>query len=146
MELTFRSVTSSDTDAVCALWASAGLGGGLATDRKEIAFRLRNNDGFFILAFRTEDPDTPVAVAMGCNDDHRGWLKRVAVAPTLQGNGIGEALITEVEHRFLDAGIEHLRLSVWSQNESAVAFWQTQGYEELPEIRYFVKRLDSDEP
>ena len=146
MELTFRSVTASDTDAVCALWAAAGLGGGLATDRQEIAVRLGNNDGFFVLAFGSEEPDTAVAVAMGCNDDHRGWLKRVAVAPTMRGNGIGQALVAEVEQRFLDAGIEHMRLSVWAQNDSAGQFWQAQGYEELTDIRYFVKRLGSDKP
>ena len=136
--MTFRSATEHDVESICGLWSQAGLGGGEATDRAEAIERLREPDGFFVVA---EDEGTIVAVAMGCYDNHRGWLKRVTVHPDRRGTGLGRSLVEEVERRFLAAGVSKLRLSVWHENTTALAFWNDLDYEELPTIRYFTKDL-----
>jgi len=79
---------------------------------------------------------------MGCYDNHRGWVKRFAVHPELQRSGEGTRMLDELEGRFRVAGITKLRLSVWSGNETGGAFWESKGFEELTDIRYFVKELD----
>jgi len=135
----FRSVTAADTDAVVELWHVAGLGAGDEVDRAEVAERLLEDDSFFILS--DTDDDQLQAVAMGCYDNHRGWVKRVAIHPSARGTGLGRALVDELERRFVAAGITQLRLAVWSQNEIGGAFWEALDYEELPDIRYFVKDL-----
>lgn len=82
-----------------------------------------------------------VAVAMGCYDGHRGWMKRVAIDPSVQGNRLGRELVAEVERRFLEAGVTQLRLAVWGDNDGARNFWREIDYVELPDIHYFTKKL-----
>lgn len=131
----------SDTVAICDLWDVSALGGGRDVDEAEIHERLKNDDGFFVVGETTEGD--LVAVAMGCYDDHRGWMKRVGIHPSQRGSGLGRQLVEEVERRFRDAGITKLRLSVWDDNEIALSFWRGLGYDELPEIHYFSKDLSS---
>lgn len=146
MTLTFRAVTPDDIEFVVDLWDRCGLGGGADVDRAEIRDRLRNDDGFFVLG---EIDGRPVASAMGCYDDHRGWVKRVAIDPALQRRGLGRRLVDELERRFLDAGITKLRLAVWDHNGDGLEFWRELAYVELTDIHYFSKDLlagaDADE-
>ncbi len=135
-----RSASVDDVEEILAVWSAAGLGGGAEVDRAEALERLREDDGFFVVG---EMDGSLVAVAMGCYDNHRGWLKRVAVHPEHRGNGFGRAIVDAVEQRFFDAGVVHLRLSVFEDNEAGLAFWNGMAYEELPTIRYFTKDLRS---
>ncbi len=134
----YRTATLEDAEAIGSLWTACGLGNG-AADAIEIAERLRNDDGFFIVGTRNDGGI--VASAMGCYDNHRGWVKRVAVSPQAQGQGAGTELVAELERRFRTAGITELRLAVFRDNASAGQFWETKGYEELTNVRYFVKSL-----
>jgi ribosomal protein S18 acetylase RimI-like enzyme len=136
----FRSATAADVDAICDLWEAAKLGGGQSADAREIEERLLSPDELFVVGERMEGSGL-AAVAMGCYDNHRGWLKRVAVHPIEQGGGLGRRLIDELENRFRAAGITKLRLAVWDHNEVGVTFWRELGYTELPDIRYFTKDL-----
>ena len=140
-ELTFRTATLSDIEQIGRLWNTAGLGGDDEYNRHEMTVRLAEDDGFFIVGVDADDPGTIRAVAMGCNDNHRGWVKRVAVDPEIRGAGVGRALIAELERRFLAGGVDQLRLGVYDDNKTALAFWESLDYTELPEIHYFTKDL-----
>jgi len=137
----YRAATPADVDAIVVMWAEAGLGGEVEVDRREAIERLREDDDLFIVG--VDDDGAIRSSAMGCYDNHRGWVKRVVVDPELRRTGEGNRLITELERRFRDAGITKLRMAVWRQNETAGAFWAAQGYEELVDIRYFTKSLDT---
>ena len=139
--LTYRAATLDDISEIGRLWNIAGLGGADDYNEHEITVRLAEDDGLFIVGFDRSEPATLRAVAMGCNDNHRGWVKRVAVDPSLRGAGVGRELIAELERRFVDAGIEQLRLSVYDDNTTGLAFWEALDFVELPEIRYFTKDL-----
>lgn len=133
-----RQVTAADTDAVAALWNAVGLGSTEDVNRREIAERLKVNDGLF----RCVEVDGEIiAGVMGCYDNHRGWVKRMAVHPSRQGQGIGSQLIADLEATFVEAGITQLRMSVFADNETGGAFWEAKGYNELENIRYFTKSL-----
>ena len=134
----YRAATLDDVEAIAELWESCGLGAGAAVDRAEISARLRDDDDFFVLG---HDGDDLIAAVMGCYDGHRGWVKRVAIDPTRRRDGLGRDLVAELERRFLAAGISKLRLAVWAENESALAFWNALDYVELPDIHYFTKDL-----
>ena len=136
----YRTAIEGDTDAICALWVGCGLGRGDDADRQDISERLTSDDGFFIVGI--DDDGALLSSAMGCYDNHRGMVKRVAVAPQIQGTGEGTRLIEELEERFATAGITELRLAVFQENERAGEFWESHGYEELTNIRYFVKSLN----
>jgi len=138
--VTYRSATADDIDAVVALWATCGLGSGVDVDRREIIERLREDDGFFIVGLA--DDGSLKSTVMGCYDNHRGWIKRMAVDPAHRRSGEGRGLVAELERRFVAAGITKLRLSVYEQNETAGEFWEALGFSELEEIRYFTKTID----
>jgi len=125
----FRTASRDDIPRIIELWDVCGLASGVEQDTREIEERLREPDGML------------VASAMGCYDNHRGWVKRVAISPQQRGKGLGRMVVDELERRFLAAGISKLRLAVWDDNESALEFWNRMQYIELPEIRYFTKDL-----
>jgi len=134
----FRTASRDDIPRIIELWDVCGLASGVEQDTREIEERLREPDGFFVLG---EIDGMLVASAMGCYDNHRGWVKRVAISPEQRGKGLGRMVVDELERRFLAAGISKLRLAVWDDNESALEFWNRMQYVELPEIRYFTKDL-----
>ncbi|RZV45493.1 MAG: GNAT family N-acetyltransferase [Acidimicrobiales bacterium] len=134
----FRTASRDDIPRIIELWDVCGLASGVEQDTREIEERLREPDGFFVLG---EIDGMLVAGAMGCYDNHRGWVKRVAISPEQRGKGLGRMVVAELERRFLGAGISKLRLAVWDENESALEFWNRMDYVELPDIRYFTKDL-----
>lgn len=140
--VSFRTVQAADAEQIIALWQSVDLGhgsddSGAAIDRAEIHERLRRDPDLFILGERDA---TIVASVMGCYDGHRGWVKRFAVHPDEQGQQVGRLMNGELERRFLAAGIEELRLSVWRSNDGALKFWQAMGFDEI-DIAYHTKSL-----
>jgi GNAT superfamily N-acetyltransferase len=58
-------------------------------------------------------------------DAHSGKLRQMAVAPELQGKGLGRVLMDGVERVALERGITHLELHA---RETAVPFYQKLGY------------------
>lgn len=138
----YRSCSHDDIDDLAELWSRCGLGGDAAVDRAEITERLREDDGFFLVG--VDNAGAMRASVMGCYDNHRGWVKRFAVDPSLQRTGVGSALLAELEARFVAADITKLRLAVWGDNDAGAAFWTASGFEELTAIRYFVKTLGTD--
>jgi ribosomal protein S18 acetylase RimI-like enzyme len=61
-----------------------------------------------------------------------GWhIENLAVAPTLQGGGIGRALVADVEKRASSQGFETVDLYTNIAMEQALAFYPRLGYVEL---------------
>lgn len=137
-QLQIRTATAADTAAIAALWSQAGVGAGSPTDGQEIRQRLDTVDDFFIVGVLD---GTIVASVMGCYDGHRGHIKRVAVATNVGGQGFGQAMMSEVEHRFRTAGVLGLRLAVWDENTKGLEFWQRAGWTDLTDIHYMTKDL-----
>ncbi len=73
--------------------------------------------------------DEIVATAMAGYDGHRGWVYYVVVSPNFRRQGIGRALMAEVERRLAEIGCPKLNLQVRGTNTEAVAFYKRLGYE-----------------
>ncbi|MGD2077929.1 MAG: GNAT family acetyltransferase [Chloroflexota bacterium] len=69
-----------------------------------------------------------VGSAMAGYDGHRGWVYYVAVTPRRQRQGIGTALMREVEWRLARIGCPKVNLQVRADNEALVAFYRRLGY------------------
>ena len=70
-----------------------------------------------------------VGTAMGGYDGHRGWIYYVAVSPKHRRQGIGSALMTEVEQRAARLDCPKINLQVRaSNNHEVVAFYEQLGY------------------
>ena len=111
-DFVFRTATIDDIDGISRLWNAAGLGGDDAYNRHEITVRLREDDGFFVVGAPSGETDTLRAVVMGCNDNHRGWIQRVAVDPAVRGRGMGGEALSALTLALRDAGVTALHLEV----------------------------------
>ena len=83
-----------------------------------------------------------VASAMAGFDGHRGWVNYLAVTPQRQKEGLGAAMLNEVERRLAQLGCPKLNLQVRSTNLAVVAIYQRMGYC-VDEVENLGKRLPS---
>jgi ribosomal protein S18 acetylase RimI-like enzyme len=135
---TFR--LDNDYEAVTALWDMAEW---LSTPpRDEVVAKLERDADLFLVA---QDGDDLVGVVMGSYDGRRGWIFRLAVDPGRRRQGIGEALVAELERRCAERGIRHLRLLVLADNEGGIRFWDSLGYRRFDEVVLFSKDLGGRE-
>jgi len=71
-----------------------------------------------------------VGTVMAGFDGHRGWVYDLAVDPSHQGNGIGEALLNAAETFLVEAGAPKVELMVRRTNHAVVGFYERAGYAE----------------
>jgi ribosomal protein S18 acetylase RimI-like enzyme len=56
------------------------------------------------------------------------YLHHISVRPAFRRNGVGSALIAAVREAGRAEGIEHVALDMWSFNDAARRFFQSQGF------------------
>jgi len=75
--------------------------------------------------------------AIGCGglkviDDQIGEVKRMWVAPSARGLGLGRRILAAVEERAREAGLRTLRLETNESLTEAIAMYRKGGYREVP--------------
>jgi ribosomal-protein-alanine N-acetyltransferase len=141
-EVRIRSYTTSDYDAVFALWQAVGFAPDHRDSREALQHKLCYDRGPFLVA---EQEDRVVGSAVASWDGRRAWVYRVAVTPTLQGRGIGRRLMTEVETRLRHVGAMSAALLINRRNELSIRFYQRLGYEAEEQVGFMMKMLDAGE-
>jgi RimJ/RimL family protein N-acetyltransferase/predicted N-acetyltransferase YhbS len=122
-----RACTVADYDQVTALWRAAGLGPRPSDNRDEIAKKLRRDPDLFLVAC---DGPRIIGSVLGGWDGRRCWVYRMAVHPDYQRQGIGRALMTELEARFRAKGALAINLIFNANNAQARSFYRGLGYED----------------
>ena len=91
--------------------------------------------------------------AIGCgalkfHDDAPTELKRMWVAPSARGLGVGRRLLAELEQRAVDSGSRSVRLETNRTLTEAIAMYRAAGYQEVDAFNdepyahhWFEKRL-----
>ena len=69
-----------------------------------------------------------VGALMGAYDGRRGWIYHLAVAPDRQREGIGRALMAEIEVAMARIGVEKINLQVRTGNLGVIGFYERLGY------------------
>src|SRR5690242_16312830 len=108
-----RTYRDMDEAAVLALWEEARIGRPWLDLRAEIQEKRKSHRSLFVVA---EENRLVVGAVMGAYDGRRGWVYHLATQPLLQGQGIGRALMEELERRMLRLGVEKVNLQVRSDN------------------------------
>ena len=93
--------------------------------------------------------ETPVACgALKLHADVPAELKRMWVAPSARGLGVGARLLRELEQQARSAGVRVLRLETNRALKEAIALYRTSGYREVAPFNaepyahhWFEKRL-----
>ena len=129
MTITFREIGDGDVEAVVALWQACGLVRAWNDPYKDISFARESASSTILVGM---DQTRIVASAMVGHDGHRGMLYYVAVDPSLQGKGIGKAMVRAAEAWRGERGVWKVNLLVRSENDRVRGFYEALGYEVNP--------------
>ncbi|AKF02923.1 GNAT family N-acetyltransferase [Sandaracinus amylolyticus] len=147
--LRFRAARAEDVPAIVALVESAYRGDasragwtteadlldGQRTDAREIAELLATPRARLVLAERDD-------ALLGCvvvkDEGESAYLGMLSVRPTLQGGGVGRALVAEAERVARDElGRGAMRMTVITQRAELIAWYARLGYAPTGETEPF---------
>lgn len=119
-----------DFSAVIDLWGHAGPGIhlGRSDTYEEIGKKVRYDPDLFLVA---EQDRHMVGALMGGFDGRRGLMYHLAVDPTIRQQGIGQALMEEMELRLCAKGCLKCYLLVVPENTDAIHFYEKRGWERM---------------
>ncbi|GGR82113.1 MULTISPECIES: GNAT family N-acetyltransferase [Streptomyces] len=138
--LTFRDATDADVDALVALVESAYRGdssrAGWTTEADILDGQRTDPEGVLAVI---KSPDSRLLtvelegrIVACCQLEHRGnhaYFGMFAVSPTLQGSGVGKAVLAEAERRCRRTwGVGEMHMTVISVREDLIAWYERRGY------------------
>lgn len=123
-----RTFAWEDWPRVLALWELSGPGVhlGRSDTPDEIRKKWAHDPDLFLVAEAGQDL---VGAVMGGYDGRRGLVYHLAVVPLRRGEGIGRALMAEIERRLIAQGCVKSYLLATPENRAALAFYQKLGWE-----------------
>lgn len=133
-EFTLRTFRfPEDYQAVYDLWSRAGPGIQLrkSDEPAEIAKKVQHDPDLFLVA---EVEGRIVGAVMGGFDGRRGLIYHLAVDPAYRRQGIGSALMAEMERRLVAKGCLRAYLLVTEDNQETIAFYRRLGWEVMPVV------------
>ncbi|MFE1885469.1 GNAT family N-acetyltransferase [Streptomyces diastatochromogenes] len=138
IEPRIRSARPDDLDAVLAFWKTAAEGTSISDDRDGVERLVTRDPEALILA---ELAGELVGTVIAGFDGWRCHLYRLAVHPERRRQGIGSALLTAAEERFVRLGGRRGDAMVLVRNETAQHAWRAAGYAPEEQWRRWVKPL-----
>lgn len=140
-DLRFRPATHADVDAIVALVESAYRGDasrvgwtteadfldGRRTGADDVGACIGRPQSVILLAER--DADGLLACAHVAVEDGAGYFGMFSVQPTLQGGGVGKALLAEAERVAREEWrLPAMRMTVIDIRDELIAFYERRGY------------------
>ena len=135
-----RAYQLRDKPQVLSLWNECGLVVPQNDPSKDIERKLKVDPDLFLVGLKD---DTVVATVMGGYEGHRGWINYLAVKPSEQRRGYGQAIMAAVEALLADKGCPKINLQVRSSNKAVIAFYSALGYGD-DDVVGLGKRLEYD--
>ncbi|RPI34221.1 MAG: GNAT family N-acetyltransferase [Chloroflexota bacterium] len=129
-----------DYSEVHRLWSQAGPGIHVrrSDNPEEIAKKLERDPDLFLLAV---SEGKIVGSVIGGFDGRRGMVYHLAVQQEYRNQGIGAALMDELEARLREKGCIRYYLLVTADNEGAIRFYENRGMERM-DLYSYGKDLD----
>lgn len=129
-----------DYDRVLTLWKSieVGMQVGRSDTPEEIKRKIDRDPDLFLVA---EVYAEVVGTIIGGFDGRRGMVYHLAVRHEMRKQGIGAALLAEVEKRLQAKGCLKVYLLVVDDNISAVQFYEQCGWTQMKHDLVFAKEF-----
>ncbi|MFI6033678.1 GNAT family N-acetyltransferase [Streptomyces sp. NPDC051315] len=149
-DLRIRAATPDDLDTVLAFWKTSAEGTSISDDRDGVERLITRDPEALILAMEVpplqhgREPGGEgelVGTVIAGFDGWRCHLYRLAVHPGRRRQGIGSALLTAAEERFVRLGGRRGDAMVLTRNETAHHAWRAAGYTPEEHWRRWVKPL-----
>ena len=147
MDYDIRKVTIEDYDQLLALWNS--------TEQSRRALNPVDDSRAGIERYLNRNPNTCFAavsdgriigVILTGHDGRRAIIHHMCVHPDHRRMGIAGRLVKEAEQALQKEGIQKIFGLVFKDNDTANAFWESQGYSLRTNLNYRNKSLNSDIP
>lgn len=139
--MNIRIFSDLDHSQLIALWEICGLTRAWNNPSIDI-FRKQGYQNDLFLVADTED-GAVIGSVMGGYDGHRGWVNYLAVHPDYQHQGIGKALMTQLEQRLIAQGCPKIQLLVRKDNTAVIKFYEKLDYTDA-DVFCLGKRLIED--
>lgn len=147
MDYDVRKVSIEDYDQLLALWNS--------TEQSRRALNPVDDSREGIERYLKRNPDTCFAalsdgkiigVILTGHDGRRAIVHHMCVHPDYRRMGIAGKLVKEAEQALKKEGIQKIFGLVFKDNDTANAFWESQGYSLRTNLNYRNKSLNPDIP
>ncbi len=126
MTCQISEMTIQDYDEAYALWQRCeGIGLSDADSRCGIQAFLKQNPG---LSFTARKDDDLAGTVLCGSDGRRGYLYHLAVDSSCRRMGIGQALMERSLSALRAMGIQRCHIMVFKENETGLAFWQSEDW------------------
>ncbi len=135
-----RAFENRYKDDVIDLWKECGLVVPQNDPARDIERKLKVDPDLFLLGLVD---GTVVATVMGGYEGHRGWINYLAVKPSQQRKGYGQAMMQAVEALIEQKGCPKINLQVRSTNKAVIEFYSAMGYGS-DDVVGLGKRLEHD--
>lgn len=137
-------ISTSDYDALIALWEVAGLPFKPQGRDSREAFAAQNAGGTqFPIGIKTEEGQL-IASVLATHDGRKGWINRLAVHPDFRRQGLGKQLIKAAEDQLQHCGIDVIAALIEEDNTASLETFLAAGYSEHHGLHYVSKRRGKD--
>ena len=147
MDYDIRKVTTEDYDQLLALWNSTEQSrralNPVDDSREGIERYLKRNSD---TCFAAVSDGKIIGVILTGHDGRRAIIHHMCVHPDHRRMGIAGRLVKEAEQALKKEGIQKIFGLVFKDNDTANAFWESQGYSLRTNLNYRNKSLNSDIP
>ncbi|MCP4138963.1 MAG: GNAT family acetyltransferase [Chloroflexi bacterium] len=129
-----------DYEEVYALWKNAGDGIHLriSDELAEIEKKVARDPDLFLVA---QADGLIIGAVMGGFDGRRGMMYHLAVAHKYRRKGIANILVDALEEKLKEKGCIRYYLLVTKDNEDAISFYESRGWENMNDLYAFAKNL-----
>ena len=140
-ELEIRLYRERDETAIVQLWRDCGLIVPWNNPHADIERKRADSPTLFFVG--CVDAEI-VASCMAGYDGHRGWIYYLAVSHSWRRRGFANKMVRHAEACLRDLGCPKIDLMVRNDNDSAIDFYHSIGYDNDPVV-VLSKRLLEDE-
>lgn len=146
LQLAFRKAASRDVDALVKIYADSFADKNEATDLKGYIRWGVNDRDFRVIIAETEDQKIAGFVMTEFNSStmrNAVNVAQLAVSPEFQGQGVGRALLGQVEETALKNEFDTVTLQVRKGNEKARGLYDSMGFREMGEEKKYYRDGES---